>query len=45
MKIEEIKQNICSGCDLKMLSTKEETESKLSTLCINGMLTLCFKKK
>jgi hypothetical protein len=44
MKIKEITQNVCPICDLKMLCIKEETEGKLSTLCIDGMLTLCFKK-
>jgi hypothetical protein len=44
LKIDEITHNICPECDLKNLCIKEETEGKLSTLCIDGMLTLCFKK-
>ena len=44
MKIDEITRDICPECDLKTLCIKEETEGALSTLCIDGMLTLCFKK-
>jgi hypothetical protein len=44
LQIKDITANICPECTLKPLCIKEENEGKLSTLCIDGMLTLCFKK-
>ena len=35
---------VCPKCDMKSLCVKYETEGKLSTFCIDGMLTLCFEK-
>lgn len=45
LKIEDLTAEVCPECDLKPLCIKEGTESKLSTLCIDGLLTLCFKKQ
>ncbi len=45
MKIDKITKMICPECDLKSLCIKEDTEGKLSTLCIDGLLTLCYKKE
>ncbi len=45
MQIKQITSNICPECDLKPLCMAEDTEGKLSTLCIDGMLTLCFKER
>ncbi len=44
LKISELTVQVCPECDLKPLCIKEDTEGKLSTLCIDGLLTLCFKK-
>ena len=44
LKISDLTAQICPECDLKSLCIKEGTEGKLSTLCIDGLLTLCFKK-
>lgn len=35
---------ICPQCDMKPLCIQQDTEGKLSPFCIDGMLTLCFKK-
>jgi hypothetical protein len=45
LKIDKITLLICPKCDLKSLCIKEDTEGKLSTLCIDGLLTLCYKKE
>jgi hypothetical protein len=34
---------VCPNCDLKPQCIKQDTEGKLSVLCIDGILTLCFK--
>jgi hypothetical protein len=44
MEISQVTALICPRCDLKSLCIKEKTESKLSVLCIDGLLTLCFKE-
>jgi Zn finger protein HypA/HybF involved in hydrogenase expression len=44
LKISDLTAQVCPKCDLKPLCIKEDTEGKLSTLCIDGLLTLCFKK-
>jgi hypothetical protein len=44
MKITDVTHKICPQCGLKPLCIKEDTEGKLSTLCIDGILTLCFKE-
>jgi hypothetical protein len=35
---------ICPKCDMKPLCIRQDTEGELSPFCIDGMLTLCFKK-
>jgi hypothetical protein len=45
MRIDEIVAKVCPRCDLKPLCIKEDNEGKLSTLCIDGILTLCFSGK
>ena len=45
LSIEEIKRQICPECDLKKLCIKEKSEGKLSPLCLDGILTLCFMGK
>jgi len=42
VKINRIIKEICPKCDLKKLCVKERTGGKLSPLCIDGILTLCF---
>jgi hypothetical protein len=42
--ISEMSQTICPKCDMKSLCARQGTEGKLSPLCIDGMLTLCFKE-
>ena len=36
---------MCPRCDLKALCIKVESEGKLSPLCVDGILTLCYKSK
>lgn len=43
LDIKQVTATICPKCDLKSLCIKEKTEGKLSVLCIDGLLTLCFK--
>jgi hypothetical protein len=45
MQIKDLTSDICPICDLKALCLKMDTEGKLSTLCIDGLLTVCFKKE
>jgi hypothetical protein len=45
LQIKDLTADVCPICDLKALCIKEDTEGKLSTLCIDGLLTLCFKKE
>jgi hypothetical protein len=40
----ELSKVACTRCDMKTLCTKQGTEGKLTVFCIDGMLTLCFKK-
>ena len=44
LDIKEIRKEICPKCDIKKLCIKEKTEGKLSPLCLDGILTLCFQK-
>ena len=44
LSIKEIRKEICPKCDIKKLCIKEKTEGKLSPLCLDGILTLCFQK-
>jgi hypothetical protein len=43
LSISEIKKQICPKCDVKNLCVKEKSVGKLSPLCLDGILTLCFK--
>jgi hypothetical protein len=45
MQIKQMTAEICPRCDLKQVCIRENTEGKLSTLCIDGLLTLCFKRE
>ncbi len=40
----QLSTSICPMCDMKQLCIRQETEGKLSPFCVDGMLTLCFKK-
>jgi hypothetical protein len=44
LSISEIKKQICPKCDVKNLCVKEKSVGKLSPLCLDGILTLCFKE-
>ncbi|MGQ9781096.1 MAG: HNH endonuclease [Nitrososphaeria archaeon] len=44
MKIDRIIEEICPNCDLKKLCVKGGVEGRLSPLCIDGILTLCFEQ-
>lgn len=41
--INDIKEQICPSCDVKDLCEKEETVGELSPLCLDGIVTLCFR--
>jgi hypothetical protein len=43
MDISAVTAKACPSCDLKPTCIKEDTEGKLSVLCIDGILTLSFK--
>lgn len=45
LDIEKLRSGICPGCDLKGLCKKEDSEGKLSPLCLDGVATLCFRQK
>jgi hypothetical protein len=38
----QVRALICPKCDMKGMCIKEKTEGKLSVLCLDGILTLCF---
>jgi Zn finger protein HypA/HybF involved in hydrogenase expression len=40
-----ISDAVCPRCDMKSLCIRQDTEGELSPLCIDGMLTLCFREK
>jgi len=42
IRIDEIRKRVCPKCDLKKLCIEEKSEVKLSPLCLDGILTLCF---
>ncbi len=44
MQIGDLTAQVCPVCDLKPICIQQKTEGKLSTLCIDGLLTLCFKQ-
>jgi hypothetical protein len=43
-KVTELSRSICPRCDMKSLCIKQDTEGELSPFCIDGVLTMCFKK-
>jgi hypothetical protein len=43
LTMNEIKKHVCPKCDVKNLCLKEKSVGKLSPLCLDGILTLCFK--
>ena len=43
LDIKEIREEICPNCDLKDLCVKENSVGRLSPLCLDGIVTLCFK--
>jgi hypothetical protein len=45
LDIEKIRLDVCPDCDLKDLCKKEDSEGKLSPLCLDGVATLCFRQK
>jgi len=45
LELNQIMGQICPICDLKSLCIKEESEGKLSPLCVDGILTLCYKSR
>ena len=42
MTINDIIGRVCPNCDLPSLCAKEDSVGKLSPLCLDGILTLCF---
>jgi len=40
---DKIRGQICPKCDLKKHCIREKSEGKLSPLCLDGILTLCFQ--
>jgi len=40
-----LRKIICPKCDINILCVKEKSEGELSPLCLDGILTLCFKKE
>ena len=40
---DKIRRHVCPKCDLKKHCVKEKSEGKLSPLCLDGILTLCFQ--
>jgi hypothetical protein len=44
LTMNEIKKQVCPKCDVKYLCIKEKSVGKLSPLCLDGILTLCFKE-
>lgn len=43
--INELRKKICPKCDLKSLCIKEKSVGKFSPLCLDSLVTLCFKEK
>jgi len=45
LQISQIIDEICPQCDLKTLCILENSQGQLSPLCLDGLITLCFKGK
>lgn len=45
LEINKIKKQFCPKCDVKILCIKEKSVGKLSPLCLDGIVTLCFEEK
>jgi hypothetical protein len=43
--IDEIREKICPICDVKSLCVMEDSVGKLSPLCLDGIVTLCLRRK
>lgn len=43
--VHRIRKRICPRCDLGNLCVKENSVGKLSPLCLDGIVTLCFRPK
>ena len=41
----QLRSAVCPKCDMKPLCIRQDSEGELSPFCIDGMLTLCFKRK
>ncbi|MEM3833329.1 MAG: HNH endonuclease [Thermoprotei archaeon] len=44
LEINKIRKEICPKCDVKKLCVREGSEGKLSPLCLDGLITLAFKR-
>jgi hypothetical protein len=42
---DKIRESICPKCDVKKMCIRENSEGKLSPLCLDGTLTFCFMKE
>jgi 5-methylcytosine-specific restriction endonuclease McrA len=45
LDLNKIRKQICPECDVKFLCVKEKSVGKLSPLCLDGIVTLCFRGK
>jgi hypothetical protein len=43
LDMDEIRLRICPKCDLKKTCAREKSEGKLSPLCLDGILTICYR--
>ena len=43
--VTQLRTAVCPKCDMKPLCIRQDSEGELSPFCIDGLLTLCFKKK
>ncbi len=41
----QLRSAVCPKCDMKPLCIRQDSEGELSPFCIDGMLTMCYKKK
>jgi hypothetical protein len=44
LTMDDVRRQVCPKCDVKTLCIKEKSVGKLSPLCLDGIVALCFRE-